>query len=562
MDEEWKGLARKVSKDRGLRSTLAELGLLDDATPTVAETLHNILDAIKCGQLSTNKRRRVPDYESCSSSDDEDDGDQFASYGDDVQQYDYDGHLITRKFDSVPGDPEAKERISWCHENPYAWSERTGMGRMLVTGMQEFFEGYFEKRPLHETFAGDASSRFSDLLSEDALFELISKKKLRYGLDVDVTIVGEDGIRRTLNGEGTANVDTVKGKFRRGCSVRLLHPQRFSDSLWSLMYRLECYWGSCVGCNAYLTPKGSNQGFAPHFDDIDAFILQVSGKKKWKLYRAPEDSLVLPRYSSRDFAAGELGKPFWNGTLRAGDVLYLPRGMIHEASSVKGSNSLHVTISVNQRNNYFEFLSSLLSDAVESCGKGSVAFRKTLPRNYVLPEYANRKEEFEQHIEHLLEGVFMRINPAIGVGKAFSDFMLSRLPPPPDTMRFPESRLGSKPRNSKINPGSLVSLTYPQSAYAELDVSGESPALFVYHCLSNSRDMHQTDSDEQGHDADLVLPQLEVPVDCGPALHTLLSGQVLSLGKDDMAGESMRVIELAEALVDAGILTIVDNLAN
>jgi len=56
--------------------------------------------------------------------------------------------------------------------------------------------------------------------------------------------------------------------------VRILHPQRFSDAVWRLLSVFEGFWTSAVGCNAYLTPAHS-QGFAPHWDDIDAFILQV-----------------------------------------------------------------------------------------------------------------------------------------------------------------------------------------------------------------------------------------------------------------------------------------------
>ena len=129
--------------------------------------------------------------------------------------------------------------------------------------------------------------------------------------------------------------------------------------------------------------------------------------------------------------------------------------------------------------------------------------------------------------------------------------MLNRLPPPPDARRF------APLDHATVSAGTSVALTYPQSAYAELDVTGKTPALFVYHCLSNSRDLHQTL--DGGDDADdRVEPQLEVPLECGPALHTLLSGRVLELGEDDMASESMRVIDLAQALVDAGILSIVE----
>lgn len=76
-----------------------------------------------------------------------------------------------------------------------------------------------------------------------------------------------------------ADAATVWSLFDAGWSVRILHPQRWSDKLWQLMSALETYFGTCMGCNAYLTPKAS-QGFAPHWDDIDAFIVQLEGKKR------------------------------------------------------------------------------------------------------------------------------------------------------------------------------------------------------------------------------------------------------------------------------------------
>ena len=32
-----------------------------------------------------------------------------------------------------------------------------------------------------------------------------------------------------------------------------------------------------------LTPPGT-QGFAPHWDDIEAFVIQLEGKKHWRVY--------------------------------------------------------------------------------------------------------------------------------------------------------------------------------------------------------------------------------------------------------------------------------------
>jgi Cupin superfamily protein len=107
---------------------------------------------------------------------------------------------------------------------------------------------------------------------------------LEYTYNVDVTLY-KDGERSTFNcnddgSEKVADPTTVWRRFEEeGCSVRLLHPQRWHDSLWQLLATYEQFWGCPTGCNVYLTPSGS-QGFAPHFDDIDAFILQIEGSKR------------------------------------------------------------------------------------------------------------------------------------------------------------------------------------------------------------------------------------------------------------------------------------------
>ena len=62
-----------------------------------------------------------------------------------------------------------------------------------------------------------------------------------------------------------------------------------------------------VGSNAYLTPAGA-QGFAPHYDDIEAFVLQVEGRKRWRLYECPEEDGPLPRFSSKDLQEADLGE--------------------------------------------------------------------------------------------------------------------------------------------------------------------------------------------------------------------------------------------------------------
>jgi bifunctional lysine-specific demethylase and histidyl-hydroxylase NO66 len=103
------------------------------------------------------------------------------------------------------------------------------------------------------------------------------------------------------------------------------------------------------------------QGFAPHYDDVDVFVVQTEGRKRWRLY-APLPDAILPAVSSPDFdeADGGIGEPLLDAVLRPGDMLYLPRGTIHQAEALEGEHSLHVTISANQRTSWADFVAAAM----------------------------------------------------------------------------------------------------------------------------------------------------------------------------------------------------------
>ena len=78
-----------------------------------------------------------------------------------------------------------------------------------------------------------------------------------------------------------------------------------------------------------MTPAGS-QGFAPHYDDIEAFVLQLEGKKHWRVYSPRNENESFPIFSSRNFSESEIGSPIIDCILDEGDFLYFPRGFIHQ----------------------------------------------------------------------------------------------------------------------------------------------------------------------------------------------------------------------------------------
>lgn len=141
-----------------------------------------------------------------------------------------------------------------------------------------------------------------------------------YGLNIDVTKHDIDGGRSTYSSEASATPSKVWSKYADGWSVRILHPQRWCDPVFMILSAFERYWGSVAGCNAYLTPAGS-QGFSPHYDDIEAFVIQTEGKKRWKVYKPRNPIEALPRFSCPNFEQGEIGEPILDVDLEPGDIL-------------------------------------------------------------------------------------------------------------------------------------------------------------------------------------------------------------------------------------------------
>jgi hypothetical protein len=111
--------------------------------------------------------------------------------------------------------------------------------------------------------------------------------------------------------------------------------------------------GHPVQINAYITPP-ENQGFAPHYDVHDVFVLQVSGRKRWTIHapvvEAPLDN--QPWESVRaEVAARAAEAPLIDTVLEPGDALYLPRGTIH-AAVAQGETSIHLTVGVHPVSRY------------------------------------------------------------------------------------------------------------------------------------------------------------------------------------------------------------------
>jgi ribosomal protein L16 Arg81 hydroxylase len=105
------------------------------------------------------------------------------------------------------------------------------------------------------------------------------------------------------------------------------------------------------------------QGFNRHCDTHDVVVLQVYGKKYWRVY---EGGRPHPLKDDSAPNADVPQKVVWEGLLEDGDALYIPRGWWHEASGV-GEVTLHLTFGIHQRTgvNLLHWMADQLRDSVD-----------------------------------------------------------------------------------------------------------------------------------------------------------------------------------------------------
>jgi len=84
------------------------------------------------------------------------------------------------------------------------------------------------------------------------------------------------------------------------------------------------------------------KAFHVHWDPQEAMVLQLRGRKHWKVYRPTR---LHPLKNDIEAPPPPSEPPAWDGILNDGDLLYIPRGWWHEAFPLD-EPSLHLTVSL------------------------------------------------------------------------------------------------------------------------------------------------------------------------------------------------------------------------
>ena len=178
-----------------------------------------------------------------------------------------------------------------------------------------------------------------------------------------------------------------------GCSVVINHSDNKSSWIAALCEDLQESFPHAYA-NAYLTPP-SAQTVPPHADDRDVFVIQVVGSKRWKVYH----KIPVPYpYPDEQVGKGDLeipaevlsGPVMIERTLRPGDVLYMPRGYVHQAKAVDDDLSFHVTVALATHD---WTLAGLMSSATQKILTSVIDYRKAVPRRFGRQELAQNTEK-------------------------------------------------------------------------------------------------------------------------------------------------------------------------
>ncbi len=269
------------------------------------------------------------------------------------------------------------------HESLLAW---------LVSPISKgrFFSDYWEKKPL--VINRETPDYFSHLLSFKDIDTVITSPETKHP-NVFLTNADKDDKELAYIGRNNT-IDTAKiyEGYTNGSTIVLNGLHKRIKELASFCRRLEKEFSFPFQTNIYMTPSAS-KGFKTHYDSHDVFVLQISGSKHWFIYDTPINlPLSGQKFDSSKHNAGEVTLEF---DLFPGDLLYIPRGVMHDARS-NNEDSLHITVGALTNT-----WTNLMLEALAEVCLNNVAFRQSLPVGFTHSSF--NMNEAEQVFCNLLK---------------------------------------------------------------------------------------------------------------------------------------------------------------
>ncbi|KAM7132346.1 ribosomal oxygenase 2 isoform 3-T5 [Molossus nigricans] len=222
----------------------------------------------------------------------------------------------------------------------------------------------------------------------------------------------------------------------------------------------------------------------------------VNGKKKVLNKDGKAHFLQLRKDFDQKRATIQFHQP---QRFKPGDLLYFPRGTIHQADTPPGlAHSTHLTISTYQNSSWGDLLLDTISGLVFDAAKEDVEFRAGIPRQLLLQvettgEAVRRLSGFLRTLADHLEGTNKLLSSDMK-----KDFVMNRLPP----YHVGDGAALSTPGGQLPRLDSIVRLQFKDHIVLTVmpDQGGsdetQEKMVYIYHSLKNRRHTHMMGNEE------------------------------------------------------------------
>ncbi len=252
----------------------------------------------------------------------------------------------------------------------------------------------------------------------------------------------------------------------KGPSARVTRAQNFAPPLAGLCARLSDEVSHRVSANLYVAPAQS-RGLDRHQDGHDVLILQVEGRKRWKVWTndapPPLDSLPAltfeggPRtrrdyrgtpFGGRSVKDAEIvGKREWSFDLAPGEMIYVPRGFAHDVWTEE-SHSVHLTFGFH----LVSWVDQLMT-VVAQASRRHVEIRESLPIGFarVAPDVGEVRRRTRQ-----LLGLLNDTDGAEALEEVIGRWLHRDLEKPPQNPKATALKLVENQRLRRVAPAAFV----------------------------------------------------------------------------------------------------------
>ncbi|MEY4268498.1 MAG: hypothetical protein RIS90_3033 [Pseudomonadota bacterium] len=220
----------------------------------------------------------------------------------------------------------------------------------------QFMARHWQKKPL---LVRQAVTTPAPLLSRAELFELAERD------GVESRLVVQDGASWRLR-HGPFPRRALPALKRPGWTLLVQGVDLHVDAAHALLQRFR-FAPDCRLDDVMVSYASDSGGVGPHFDSYDVFLLQVQGRRRWRIGRQKDLRLQagMPLKILADFV------PEQEYLLEPGDMLYLPPRYAHEGVAVGECMTCSIGFRApGQGELARELLQRLADDAPEIAGTG------------------------------------------------------------------------------------------------------------------------------------------------------------------------------------------------